>query len=532
MMSTNNPITTNTSSSVCGIRNVSGVGCHLSSAIVVLCYALVPLRQALIHLLECHDNNNHNNSQPAICTPESQALLELARLLHEMVTTTTTSSSVDPSRVFAAFSSQCNPYELGDATRAMAALLKRIRSIYNNNKKNDNTQEEETNNPSIGKAKEEFKSFYEGLLGGPTAMQQSLVGTKRMVPRSSLTTAEQEATALKQIEIETETVTIIRHKQKRVPMPCPFPVDCSTADSTSLQEAFQEALAPKPVKGYNWDRDPGNSMDYEQSIQPDESSHQARGSDEEESSSSTSDWTTSKQTTFCHPLPAFLLLHLQRFEYHQRHGQIQATQGIMEIPLQLEVPCHDGDNKDDINSTYYSLVGGILHVEDEDADTQSEDYEGGHYVAVCQDDDNNWFLINDEKVIPLKETVVLDLLAGKAHSSNIAANLTDNAGTIMRGVMLVYSCWDEQKCKLSIVNESLSRLAEEGKTILPTVPKEQQLAYNMVGKRLRIRWAKGKFYAGKVTSYNATTGKHSVQYDDGDVREYLLHKKTIEWEDE
>lgn len=52
----------------------------------------------------------------------------------------------------------------------------------------------------------------------------------------------------------------------------------------------------------------------------------------------------------------------------------------------------------------------------------------------------------------------------------------------------------------------------------------------LVGRRLRVRWSKGKFYSGIISKYDETTGKHTIEYDDGDIREYKLSKKTIEWE--
>jgi len=44
-----------------------------------------------------------------------------------------------------------------------------------------------------------------------------------------------------------------------------------------------------------------------------------------------------------------------------------------------------------------------------------------------------------------------------------------------------------------------------------------------------VKWGKGKYYSGIVTLYNPSTGKHRVAYDDGEVKEYVLAKKTIEW---
>jgi hypothetical protein len=52
----------------------------------------------------------------------------------------------------------------------------------------------------------------------------------------------------------------------------------------------------------------------------------------------------------------------------------------------------------------------------------------------------------------------------------------------------------------------------------------------LVGRRLRVRWAKGKFYGvGVVESFDSATGKHRVKYDDDDIKAYILAKKSVEW---
>ena len=52
---------------------------------------------------------------------------------------------------------------------------------------------------------------------------------------------------------------------------------------------------------------------------------------------------------------------------------------------------------------------------------------------------------------------------------------------------------------------------------------------SLIGRALKVRWAKGTFYEGIVDNFDPTTGKHRVRYKDGDVKEYTLSKKTIEW---
>ena len=52
-----------------------------------------------------------------------------------------------------------------------------------------------------------------------------------------------------------------------------------------------------------------------------------------------------------------------------------------------------------------------------------------------------------------------------------------------------------------------------------------------VGRRLRVQWKGGVYYSGQVTGFDTDTGKHTVTYEDGDVREYRLSQKTWEWID-
>ena len=53
--------------------------------------------------------------------------------------------------------------------------------------------------------------------------------------------------------------------------------------------------------------------------------------------------------------------------------------------------------------------------------------------------------------------------------------------------------------------------------------------YHLVGRRISVRWkgrdGKPEFYEGEVRGYSSVTGKHHVQYDDGDERDYTLAQK-------
>ena len=48
---------------------------------------------------------------------------------------------------------------------------------------------------------------------------------------------------------------------------------------------------------------------------------------------------------------------------------------------------------------------------------------------------------------------------------------------------------------------------------------------SLVGKRVSVLWAQGKRYEGTVTKYDASSGKHHVRYDDGDMKSYIMAEK-------
>ena len=41
----------------------------------------------------------------------------------------------------------------------------------------------------------------------------------------------------------------------------------------------------------------------------------------------------------------------------------------------------------------------------------------------------------------------------------------------------------------------------------------------------------GRWYIGKVSSFDAKTGRHAVQFKDGDKREYTLRHEAVVWLD-
>ncbi|GLE03871.1 hypothetical protein PINS_up012782 [Pythium insidiosum] len=49
----------------------------------------------------------------------------------------------------------------------------------------------------------------------------------------------------------------------------------------------------------------------------------------------------------------------------------------------------------------------------------------------------------------------------------------------------------------------------------------------LVGKRVRVKWAKEKWYEGVVERFDEVTYEHFVVYDDGDKRNYRMSEKAF-----
>ena len=161
----------------------------------------------------------------------------------------------------------------------------------------------------------------------------------------------------------------------------------------------------------------------------------------------------------------------------------------------------------------YELRGGILLVSYPERN-ENDDEQGGHTVALVRDR-HDWVLVDDETVLELSEDTAMDLFSGSESS------LVEK-GTHIQGMLLIYQ-------STQFPNDAVENL-------LRTMYSEKQVAavdwsqpHDLIGRRLSIQWSQGKQYTGRVVSYNETTRKHTVEYDDGDIRTYNMQKKTIEW---
>jgi hypothetical protein len=157
-------------------------------------------------------------------------------------------------------------------------------------------------------------------------------------------------------------------------------------------------------------------------------------------------------------------------------------------------------------------LGGVLHV------TEDAIEEEGHYVVLLRVSAEHWILVDDDECTPHTQDTALELLGGAK----------DERGHFLCGTLLVYGNQGEHAEESQILKDLKLKISELSTAELPA---GIEISDDVVGRRLSVRWAKGKFYAGVVVSFDPSTGKHRVRYDDGDAKEYNLAKKTIQWED-
>jgi Ubiquitin carboxyl-terminal hydrolase len=214
---------------------------------------------------------------------------------------------------------------------------------------------------------------------------------------------------------------------------------------------------------------------------------------------------------------------------YSNDGQKTLSNPKVEIPLRLDTSLYCTTQGAE---TSYHLLGGILHVS-EIGSIEEE----GHYVTVLKRttrnrrhiSQNKWAMIDDEICTFVTEMEVLEMAFGTM----------DAQGRYSCATLLVYGPADDNEDH--VARDELDQLFVQFKgeiserAMIEPSPLSKQtnddvLNEQAVGQRLRVQWAKGRLYAGTVVSYDPSTRKHRVQYDDGDIREYNLAKKTIKWE--
>ena len=242
-----------------------------------------------------------------------------------------------------------------------------------------------------------------------------------------------------------------------------------------------------------------------------------------------STWITTKRLQFW-AIPRVWLLHVERprpLEIAAIMSNINEEVAHEIVGFSIDVPIElQPQTLDPVQSTNapyrLTLQGAILQVvEPNDEDVQADENMEVHCVALLRTnnneedshDDESWILIDDDKLQSVTKDRAMRLLNGSVEIKETNSSKSEQA--YYGATLLVYSIASEEE------QTDWNNQVDEVKSA--------SNPFNLVGRRLRVKWAKGKFYAGKITNYNKETGKHTVEYDDGDVKEYVLSKKTIEW---
>jgi uncharacterized UBP type Zn finger protein len=427
-----------------GIKNVSGVSCHISCALQIVVHTLAPLSKAL-KKSDCND-------------PHPTRILSQ---LSDLVTALQDDDEGDPSvsatklyKSLKSFSSSSStsilaldPEDVGDASTAVSILLK-----------------------IISLQSPDWAKLIDLCVGG--RMSHSITGVCTKYPS----------------RIERTKPGKSKH------MPCPFPL---TGRCDSLQGSIFDLVKSQTISGYSWKK--ANSESYTEKIF-DEKVQTRPETKETKMSNQNHSWKTTK-TLYLESLPNFCFFHLERFSY-DLNGDKTIVNPSVDIPLTINIA--KKSNLSEVES--FKLLGGIMHVSE-----YGNIAEEGHYTTLLRKSNNDgpasWVLVDDES------TLVID-------SNNTALGLlkgTNEDGKFICGTLVSYGRSSSLKDEK---HEELTKLVE----IL-----EFQGSQDLIGRRLRVKWARMKFYEGVVQSYDSSTRKHTVLYDDGDKKEYTLSQKTIEW---
>ncbi|KAG7338068.1 hypothetical protein IV203_006761 [Nitzschia inconspicua] len=269
----------------------------------------------------------------------------------------------------------------------------------------------------------------------------------------------------------------------------------------------------------------------------------------------TTTWMTIKRTEL-HRVPRVWLLHVERPRpleiiqnlWMESDRTNPPPVSSVEVPFVFDAETVHAwhaptSSSSPVAATRMLLQGAILQVidlTDDDDDVAAELLEEEievHSVALLRcfapheesSSPSSWVLIDDEQRITIDDDRASMLLAGSVETQPNSNDDTESKA-YYGATLLVYAISEEEEVQqdwMDTINEILQSLVKKEDNEDKSIASNPE---NLVGRRLKIKWAKGKYYPGVVTRYDASNGKHQVLYDDGDVKEYVLAKKTIEWE--
>lgn len=504
-----------------GIENVSHVSCHLACAVQILVHAISPVRRTLQSLrlskgasgaVDDHEDRQKVIVSTSYTTHDELANMSMSPIILEFLDFVGTNDSVHKQsntnawaprklyRYLQEADSTIDPYGVGDSSSSLSKILHIVSDI----------------SPDWGKLL--TMSVWEGTT------RQILVGTKQCVQRE-------------------------KRQSKCKRMACPFVIKIhpplsgselvtATKQTIRLQDCIDGMVEPHIVQGeYPWDNQLPESF-VERQI--DCTVEDVAKSNDDSSES----WKTTKQVQF-EDVPRVWLLHIERpnwrqVDYDSKNGTMTNLKDLVptvDVPLQLDLTNVLRHRAVENTNKSVTLQGAIVQVRyvDEDnhqttnGDVDDHNYDEGHCFTILRNTHDEsgttqkWTKLDDENVIPLDEQQALEMIRG------CIAVTVKGARTCMFASLLVYSPDDEHFDDWTQCINSISKSWTEA---LVTRQIDGSKKIDLVGRRLQVKWAKGKYYKGTVTAYDERTGTHKITYDDGDVRSYFLEKKTIIWLDD
>ena len=448
-----------------GIRNVSGVSCHISSALQVIYHGLPELRQALIHLADAsgggcgRDEDNDGADAPLTSAQFVYQLGLLFKILSSKDMGVDVSAdevaatpAVDPMALYDVLPSSLNYRDVGDSATALRVILTTIR-----------LELEELRNSKLEFDKNILKdtsNLLDACLCGSTV--QRIEGTMRTI--EVVASGKKISKLVKRRKPD---------KERKLTVPFPIPIKGYSCLYDALASVTTDAQA---INGYDWetvdeyeqsemivdddddDDDDGNDDDdvneEEDSVSSDSSSESSDPSSSDSSSDTSSSsssysyssssseeevgvWKTNKYSLL-NEVPQYLLLHLKRFEY--RCGQVQKLSSVLDVPKKLDIVPYSTNSQG--GDGEYELFAGIVHIDEPiEVATNDIDEDAGHYVSYvrlgqeckgdsgidsidaqmeeCKISENTtqWVEINDEKVTAFDgetgKNQVLNVLSGR-----------------------------------------------------------------------------------------------------------------------
>jgi hypothetical protein len=512
-----------------GIDNLSHVSCHVSCAIQILCHAVPPIRLLLRCILEEHKNHCDNETKAAderrLTIPNTHdvfwnELLDFVGHQQQEATiinnnninedSTTQLPSWNPRRLYTylKFCHGMDYEQVGDPSTTLMKLLHILR-------------------PFMGNLLEH--SVWEGQT------RQVLEGYKRLS------------------EKEKEEYLLRTKPGKIKAMSCPMVLrrpSSSSMESGNACSSVPDLIKsvtdiPQVVSGteYPWDSLAPETYTEKSVVMVVDAIRRCCCCPTDAATTTTCNnnnntWITTKRIEILR-IPRVWLLHIERPPPHDIMKQLLSfpTTTVdaspmfhVTVPLELETTTtlHVDNSLPNL-----SLQGAILQVVeavDSDDDNLQEDDVEVHSVVLLkspqqrQQQQQQWTLMDDDQCQVISEDRAMKLLEGTIQEPPNDGQNSSSGKTYFGATLLVYSVPEEQQDDWKELTQSIQQQMFR----IPLEDADEHL----VGRRLKIKWAKDKFYAGVVIKYDAASGKHQVLYDDGDLREYVLSKKTVEWIDQ